>query len=66
LSPISFVNPPSLLIEFTPAGQFVGDLSLDPAFGAAFQVLALKHGKTITVATVNDDTNKLDFRATNT
>jgi hypothetical protein len=44
----------------------VGDLSLDPAFGAAFQVLALKHGKSIIVATVNDDTNKLDFRATNT
>ena len=60
------VNPPSLLIEFTPTGQFVGDLSLDPAFGAAFQVLALKHGKTTIVATVNDDTNKLDFRATNT
>ena len=61
-------NPsfPSELIEFTPRGQFVGQLSLDPAQGAAFQILVLTHGKTVTVASLNDDTNTLDFRTTTT
>jgi len=54
------------LIEFTPSGQFVGELSLDPGVqGAAFQVVALKSGQTIIVATVNDGTNSLDVRTVN-
>jgi hypothetical protein len=59
-------NPsfPSELIEFTPQGQFVGQLSLDPAQGAAFQILVQGHGKTVTVLSLNDDTNTLDFRTT--
>jgi uncharacterized protein (TIGR03118 family) len=55
-------NQPSELIEFTPAGQFVGELSLDSALGAAFQVVVTSTRKTVTVATVNDDLNTLDFR----
>jgi len=59
-------NEASELIEFTPSGQFVGELSLDPGVqGAAFQVVALKSGQTITVATVNDGTNSLDVRTVN-
>ncbi len=59
-------NQASELIEFTPSGQFVGELSLDPGVqGAAFQVVALKSGRTITVATVNDGTNNLDLRTVN-
>jgi hypothetical protein len=53
---------PSELIEFTPTGHFVGQLSLDPAQGAAFGLALNVTGKTITLATVNDDTNKLDLR----
>ncbi len=54
------------LIEFTPSGQFVGELSLDPGVqGAAFQVVALKSGQTITVATLNDGANSLDVRTVN-
>jgi hypothetical protein len=53
---------PSLLLEFTTKGQFVGSLSLDPkpdaGFGLDFQV----HGGQITLATANDNTNNLDFR----
>ncbi len=55
-------NQPSELIEFTPEGQFVGELSLDPALGAAFQIVVQSTRKTVTVATVNDDLNTLDFR----
>ncbi len=59
-------NQASELIEFTPSGQFVGELSLDPGVqGAAFQVVALKSGRTIIVATVNDGTNSLDVRTVN-
>ncbi len=59
-------NQPSELIEFTPAGQFVGQLSLDPAQGAAFEIVVLSSGKTITVASVNDDTDTLDLRTITT
>ncbi len=59
-------NQASELIEFTPSGHFVGELSLDPGVpGAAFQVVALKSGQTIIVATVNDGTNSLDVRTVN-
>ena len=59
-------NQPSELVEFTPEGQFVGEFSLDPALGAAFQILVRSTRKTVTVATVNDDLNTLDFRAITT
>lgn len=55
-------NQPSELIEFTPTGQFVGELSLNPNQGAAFEVLVLTGRDTITVATVNDALNTLDLR----
>ncbi len=57
-------NPsfPSELVEFTATGQFVDQLSLDPAQGAAFQVLVQVNGKTATLLSLNDDTNTLDFR----
>jgi DNA-binding beta-propeller fold protein YncE len=52
----------SEVIEFTPSGQFVGQLSLDSAQGAAFG-LALDTSKhRLVVATVNDVTNMLDRR----
>jgi uncharacterized protein (TIGR03118 family) len=59
-------NPaePSELIEFTTAGTFVGELSLDPAQGAAFGLAVNQVGKAVTVATVNDDHNTLDLRTT--
>jgi hypothetical protein len=59
-------NPsfPSELIEFTPTGQFVGQLSLDPAQGAAFQILVQGKGNHLTIESLNDDTNTLDFRTT--
>ena len=59
-------NQPSELIEFTPQGQFVGELSLDPALGAAFQIVVQSTHKKVTVATVNDDLNTLDFRTITT
>jgi hypothetical protein len=61
---IGNVDPafPSELIEFTPTGQFVGELSLDPAQGAAFGLAIQVNGDTLTLATVNDDTNMLDER----
>ncbi len=55
-------NQPSELIEFTPDGQFVGELSLDPALGAAFQIVVQSTRKTVTIASVNDDLATLDFR----
>jgi hypothetical protein len=60
------VNPDptqaSELIEFTPTGKFVGQLSLDATQGGAFG-LALNVSKNVLeVATVNDVTNTLDER----
>jgi uncharacterized protein (TIGR03118 family) len=55
-------NQPSELIEFTPEGRFVGELSLDPALGAAFQIVVQSTRKTVTIASVNDDLATLDFR----
>jgi hypothetical protein len=56
----------SALTEFTTTGQFVGQLSLDPADGAAFGFVIITHGKTLTIASVNDDTNTVDFRSITT
>jgi uncharacterized protein (TIGR03118 family) len=55
-------NQPSELIEFTPKGQFVGELSLDPALGAAAQVVVQSTRKTVTIASINDELDSLDFR----
>jgi uncharacterized protein (TIGR03118 family) len=55
-------NQPSELIEFTPKGQFVGELSLDPALGAASQVVVQSTRKTVTIASINDELDSLDFR----
>jgi hypothetical protein len=44
----------------------VGELSLDSALGAAFQVVVQSTRKTVTVITVNDDLNTLDFRTIRT
>ena len=59
-------NQASELIEFTPSGHFVGELSLDPGVqGAAFQVAAFLSGRSIVVATVNDGINSLEVRKVN-
>ncbi len=54
----------SAITEFTPTGKFVGQLSLDPAVGAAFGFVVETQGHTVTIASVNDDTNTVDFRST--
>jgi hypothetical protein len=56
----------SALTEFTPTGTFVGQLSLDPGAGAAFGFVVYTHGHTLTVASVDDVTNTLDFRTITT
>jgi DNA-binding beta-propeller fold protein YncE len=60
------INPdstqPSELIEFSPSGQFVGQLSLDSAQGAAFGTVVVISKRKLEVATVNDATNTLDER----
>jgi hypothetical protein len=55
-------NHPSELIEFTPTGQFVGQLSLDHAVGAAFEIVVLSTRHSVKIASVNDDLSTLDFR----
>jgi hypothetical protein len=56
----------SALTEFTPTGKFVGQLSLDPGAGGAFGLVVYTHGHTLTVASVDDVTNTLDFRTITT
>jgi hypothetical protein len=55
-------SQPSELLEFTPDGQFVGELSLDPALGKAFQIVVQSTHKTVTIASVNDDLATVDLR----
>jgi DNA-binding beta-propeller fold protein YncE len=52
----------SELIEFTPSGQFVGQLSLDSTQGAAFGLAVAASKRKLELATVNDATNALDER----
>jgi DNA-binding beta-propeller fold protein YncE len=52
----------SELIEFTPGGQFVAQLSLDSAQGGAFGLVVVRKRRKLEVATVNDVTNALDER----
>jgi hypothetical protein len=55
-------NQASELIEFTQRGQFVGQLSLDSAQGAAFGLTLATSRRRLELATVNDATNTLDER----
>jgi sugar lactone lactonase YvrE len=55
-------NQASELIEFTPGGQFVGQLSLASAQGGAFGFSVLSSRRRLEVASVNDVTNTLDER----
>jgi hypothetical protein len=52
----------SALTEFTPTGKFVGQISLDSGAGGAFGLVVYTHGHNLTVASVDDVTNTLDFR----
>ena len=58
-------NQQSELVEFTKRGQFVAQLSLDPAMPAAPFGLAINvnHG-VLSLAAVNDDTNQLEIFTT--
>jgi DNA-binding beta-propeller fold protein YncE len=53
---------PSEIIEFSPAGTFVGQLSLNQAQGAAFGLAMTVSRRKLTLATVDDATNSLDER----
>jgi hypothetical protein len=53
---------PSEIIEFSPAGTFVGQLSLDQGQGAAFGLAMMVTKNKLTLATINDVTNSLDER----
>jgi hypothetical protein len=53
---------PSELVEFTPMGGAIGQLSLDPAQGAAFGLAMRVTNNVLDLVTVNDDTNHLDER----
>jgi DNA-binding beta-propeller fold protein YncE len=54
---------PSEIIEFSPAGTYVGQLSVDSAQGAAFGLAITTTKHRLTLATVNDRTNTLDLRS---
>jgi len=56
-------NQPSELVEFTPAGQFVAQFSVDPGQGAAFGVAVRVSGNQIRFVAVDDATNVLDIWA---
>jgi hypothetical protein len=53
-------NQPSELVEFTPAGRFVGETSIDAAEGSAFGIAAEIQGNDLIFAAVNDATNTLE------
>ena len=50
---------PSEIVEFTPAGTFVKELSVDPAPGSAFGLAVNVSGSTATFATVDDNVPSL-------
>jgi hypothetical protein len=61
------INPPvppqlfSEIVEFTKEGKFIGQLSVDPANGAAFGIaVARQTGDSARFAAVNDDDNTID------
>jgi hypothetical protein len=53
-------NQPSELVEFTRTGKFVGEFSLDPNNGGAFNVAVFSRGGHTYLAAVDDNTNTLD------
>jgi DNA-binding beta-propeller fold protein YncE len=54
---------PSEIVEFTPSGMFVGQLSVNSAQGAAFGLAVATTKHRVTLAAVNDATNTLDLRS---
>jgi DNA-binding beta-propeller fold protein YncE len=54
---------PSEIIEFTPRGAFVGQLSVNSAQGAAFGLAISTTGHRLTLEAVDDATNTLDLRS---
>jgi DNA-binding beta-propeller fold protein YncE len=54
---------PSEIVEFTPRGAYVGQLSVDSAQGAAFGLAVTTTKHRLTLAAVNDGTNTLDLRS---
>jgi hypothetical protein len=58
-------NNPSTLVEFTPRGQFVDQLSLAPTPGAAFGLAVRVAGNKASLAAVNDADNTLEVFTTN-
>ncbi len=54
-------NQPSEIVEFTPTGTFVAQVSLNSAQGGAFGLALSSTGNSITVDAVNDITNTLEI-----
>jgi DNA-binding beta-propeller fold protein YncE len=54
---------PSEIVEFTPRGAYVGQLSVDSAQGAAFGMAISMTKHRLTLAAINDGTNTLDRRS---
>jgi uncharacterized protein (TIGR03118 family) len=52
---------PSELVEFTKQGQFVGQMSVDPAQGSAFGIAATNAGGLLRLAAVDDATNTVNI-----
>jgi hypothetical protein len=52
----------SEIIEFSPAGTYIGQLSLSDGQGAAFGLAMTLSSHKLTLATINDVTNSLDER----
>lgn len=58
-------NHPSELVEFTSTGQFIAQMPLDPNNGGAFGVAVNNLGwGAVRVATVDDNTNRLNITTT--
>ena len=53
------LNHTSELVEFTPAGKFVSQFSIDPAVDAPFGIALRRSGDHLILATVNDNHNTL-------
>ena len=51
---------PSEIVEFTPAGQFIAQFSVDPSLGGAFGLALQSNPHGITFAAVDDNTVMLD------
>jgi hypothetical protein len=64
------VNPDptqaSELVEFTPSGLFIGELSIDPSQGGAFGLAVTNFNGIVRLAAVEDITNSVDVWTFNT